>query len=115
MKYIKSTYPDYGNDENKKLIHFSEVNIIDKGENRRVIVYPNGKIKLANVNSGYDGEEISHGYVYENDLLLELNNFPEIVTIQIQKEEFEIEWQKAISQPGFKLEPYPEEEWIELE
>lgn len=112
--YVKSTYPDYRYNENKKLVHFSEINLEDKGEDRRIILYSNKKVKVATIDSGYDGEEITHGRIFEDDLFVELNYSPELVTKEISKEEFESEWQKAISQPGFYLKPYSEytdEDW----
>jgi len=105
IKYIKTIWneKDVNANELGTYIYFSEINMDNKTENKRVVYYPNGLIKAANEFGGYLGEEISHGNIFKESLLEELNDGPDLETSEISREEFDLEWEKAVSQPGFSI------------
>lgn len=74
----------------------------DFNENRRVTSYKDGTVKAADETGGFKGEELAHGKIVSSTLE-EFNNPPKTSLEEITKEDFEAEWQKAISQPGFEL------------
>lgn len=104
--YIKSVYPDYRYNESENMIHYSEVNIEDRCEERRIIKYSNGLYGLANNFGSFNNEVLTDGHLFEDNLMLELNNPPEITTEEISSNDFENEWKKVVIQPGFYLGPY---------
>lgn len=106
--YIKSVYPDYRFNESKNMVHYSEVNIEDRFEERRIIKYSNGLYGVANSFGSFNDEVLTHGHLFEDNLMLELNNPPEITTEEISLNDFENEWNKVVSLPGFYLKPYSE-------
>lgn len=107
MKYIRTIWNEKSVEgkDTGRYIYFSKINISDRTEDMKVVYYPDGQIKAANSTSGYLGEEIAEGPLWTKSID-ELNQPPELITTEITKEEFESEWNKAISQPGFKLTPY---------
>lgn len=110
MEYLKTIWNEKsvsGENLGQQII-FSKIDLSDNWEDKRVIYYPDGTIKAADSKGGYLGEEIADGPIPKT--LEEMNNPPELITTEITKEEFEAEWQKAISQPGFELKPYG---WLE--
>ncbi len=107
MKYIKSIWNSSG--------EFSYLDYYELGDGnfdkRKVCFYRDGKITAANEEGGYLGEEIGQKPFYESEKeWKEIKSDPEFVITEITKEEFEVEWNKAISQPGFELVPY---KWLE--
>ncbi len=111
MKYVKTIWN--GKSVDGKYIgrytYFSKIDMSDGTEDMKVVYYPDGQIKAADSMGGYLGEEITEGKLFIESIS-ELNDPPELITTEITKEEFEVEWNKAISQPGFELVPY---EWLE--
>ncbi len=105
MKYIKVDWKSTDVDDPSKIYY----EVDDKLLNTRIITFSKGLVKVANEEAGFAGQEIAEGPLWVISID-ELNNPPELVTIEISKEEFETEWQKATSQPGFELKPY---EWLE--
>lgn len=104
MKYIKTTCKEGRG--NLPIIYFYEIDE-NKFNTRLVTHYKNGQIKVADLNGGYLGEVIAEGPLW-NSTIDEINNPPEVISVEISSDDFEKEWVKATSQKGFKLKHYIE-------
>jgi hypothetical protein len=104
MKYLKSIINDESYDKDLPNKFYYEIG--DDLYNTRIVThYLSGLVKVANEQGGFQGEILAEGPVWQNSID-DLNDHPKIITAEITKEEFEKEWQKAMSQPGFELKPY---------
>lgn len=110
LKYYRCEWKniDVKGDNKGLYVYFFEVNTYDKSDIRRVVYYPDSTIRAADFAGGYMGEQITPSSMYEENLIEEFNKTPNSEAKEITKPDFEREWNKAISQPGFYLKPYSE-------
>ena len=93
---------------NDPMVYIDEID--DGGNTSRTIrVYKNGETTCATWEGGYKSEWFESTNYYSDEANIKiLKEDKEMVFFEITKEDFEREWGKVISEPGFKLRPYSE-------
>lgn len=93
---------------NDYLLEFSEIS--ENCNVKRTIRYYLDKVKVADENGGYLGEwyENTDIGLSVSEFIEDLKSNKEFVLVESFKEEFEKEWLRVISQPGFYIKPYSE-------
>ena len=109
MKYIVTYWK--GRELNSWLLEFSEV--AENCDVLRTIRFYENKVTVATEEGGFLGEwyenpNMSNIYKSSLEFIEDLKNNPEFILVESNKEEFEKQWLKATSQPGFYLKPYSE-------